>query len=314
MNYTTALLDLLERVLGKGDKKSRENYAFHCPNCNHHKKKLEINLESGSYQCWICGKQGLRGKSIKSLFKKLEVASEYNHELKLILPSSGPLKTEETYSKIFIPREFIPLVTGELSNKYNNILLNQARKYCYSRNLNDQDFLKYNIGFCPSGNYENRIIIPSYDSNYSLNYFIARDFTDTMPQKYKNPPVKNEDIIGMEFFINWKQPIILCEGIFDALTIKRNVIPLFGKNISNALMKKIVTSEVQKIYIALDNDAIKDALKYCEELMNIGKEVYLVQLNGKDASSIGFENFLNTIENTYPLKFHNLLSKKLELV
>ena len=46
-------------------------------------------------------------------------------------------------------------------------------------------------------------------------------------------------------------PIILCEGLFDALAIKRNAIPLLGKNIQNNLMKKIVTSVVDKIYIAL---------------------------------------------------------------
>ena len=31
----------------------------------------------------------------------------------------------------------------------------------------------------------------------------------------------------------------------------------------------------------LDPDAIKNALKYCEELMTYGKEIYLVELDGK---------------------------------
>jgi hypothetical protein len=64
--------------------------------------------------------------------------------------------------------------------------------------------------------------------------------------------------------------------MFDALAIKRNAIPLLGKHIQKELMKKIVTSQVQKIYIALDKDAQKDAVKFCEQLMNEGKEVYLV--------------------------------------
>ena len=59
-------------------------------------------------------------------------------------------------------------------------------------------------------------------------------------------------------------PIILCEGLFDAMAIKRNAIPLLGKNIQSNLMKKIVTSVVNKIYIALDRDAIKQALNFCE--------------------------------------------------
>ena len=68
-----------------------------------------------------------------------------------------------------------------------------------------------------------------------------------------------------------------------------------------------------RIYIALDPDAIKNAFKYCEELMSYGKEVYLVELDGKDANEIGFERFLNIIENTEPLNFQSLLTKKLQL-
>ena len=78
-------------------------------------------------------------------------------------------------------------------------------------------------------------------------------------------------------------------------------------------MEKLVRSSVNRIYIALDPDAIKNALKYAEHLMSYGKEVYLVELNGKDANEIGFESFLQTIEQTLPLNFQSLLTKKLEL-
>jgi hypothetical protein len=98
--------------------------------------------------------------------------------------------------------------------------------------------------------------------------------------------------------------------MFDAIAIKRNVIPLLGKNIQSSLMKKIINSKVQKIYIALDKDAIKQALNFCETLMNEGKEVYLVDLEEKDPSEMGFEKFTNLIQNTYSLTFSDLLEKK----
>ena len=98
------------------------------------------------------------------------------------------------------------------------------------------------------------------------------------------------------------------------LAIKRNVIPLLGKNIQDKLKKKLVTSQVQKIYIALDKDAIKQALSFCEELLNEGKEVYLVELQDKDPSEMGFENFTKLIQTTQPLTFSNLFEKKLTLV
>jgi len=123
----------------------------------------------------------------------------------------------------------------------------------------------------------------------------------------------SRDIIPFELYINWNIPLILCEGPFDAIAIKRNVIPLLGKNIQQNLMKKIVMSSVEKIYIALDRDAQKQALDFCERLMNEGKEVYLVDMEDKDPSEMGFTNFTNLIQETYPLTFSKLLEKKLFL-
>jgi len=104
---------------------------------------------------------------------------------------------------------------------------------------------------------------------------------------------------------------VLCEGMFDAIAIKRNAIPLLGKNIQSNLMKKIVTSTVKKIYIALDTDAVKQAIKFAEEFINEGKEVYLLELKGKDPSEMGFNQFTQLIQKTIPLTQYNLMEKKL---
>ena len=157
------------------------------------------------------------------------------------------------------------------------------------------------------------VVIPSYDENGTLNYFSARSFDKNSSRKYKNPQI-SRNIIPFEFYINWDSPLILCEGVFDALAIKRNVIPLLGKNISKELMKKIVTSSIQKIYIALDKDAIKEALGFCENLLNQGKKVYLVELQDKDPGEMGFVNFTNLIQQTPKLTFSKLFEKKLQLV
>jgi DNA primase len=156
------------------------------------------------------------------------------------------------------------------------------------------------------------VIIPSYDADGRLNYFTGRSFEKEAKIKYKNPSV-SRDIIPFELFINWDIPFILCEGPFDAIAIKRNVIPLLGKNIQSKLMKKIVMSSVDRIYIALDKDAQKQALNFCEQLMNEGKEVYLVDMKDKDPSEMGFENFINLITDTTPITFSGLLEKKLFL-
>jgi hypothetical protein len=157
------------------------------------------------------------------------------------------------------------------------------------------------------------IVIPSYSSEGKLNYFVARNFDPNSPVKYRNPSV-NKNIVPFELFVNWSSPLVLCEGPFDALAIKRNAIPLLGKHLQDNLMKKIVTSTVKQIYSALDKDAMKDALRFAELLLNEGKEVYLVDLDEKDPSEMGFDNFTNLIQNTYPLTTYDLMAKKIELI
>ncbi len=72
-------------------------------------------------------------------------------------------------------------------------------------------------------------------------------------------------------------------------------------------------NNVKTIYIALDNDALKDALKHAEKLINLGKEVYLVELEGKDPSDIGFEEFTKLLHKATQLTFSQLYAKKIEL-
>ena len=309
----TALLFLVESVLGKGQSTSKGNYAFKCPFCTHHKNKMEINLRTTSkrenfWHCWICG---AKGKTLLSLFKKIKVPTNKIAELNILVVPENTKNIE--IGTLQLPKEFISLL-NTIEDKIAQIEAKHALKFLKKRGITQDDIIKYNIGFCKEGKYEGRVIIPSYDEDRKLNYFIARDYKDASPQKYKNPPVSAKDVIGFELYINWDAPIILVEGIFDALTIKRNVIPLFGKVIHGKLMEKLVKSSVNRIYIALDADARRDALKQAEMLMAYGKEIYLVEMEGKDANEIGFEKFLNTLEQTTPLNLQSLIEKKLQLI
>lgn len=316
MVENAALLVLVESVLGKGQITSKGNYAFKCPFCSHHKNKLEVSLRTTSkrenfWHCWVCD---AKGKSIRSLFKRAKASADKFKDLDLLIKPTA--KEEYTSHELLtLPEEFISFFNQEkfTTDKIAHIESKHALKFLKKRGITTDDIIKYNIGFCKDGKYGGRVIIPSYDEKGLLNYFIARAYKDS-DRKYKNPPVAAKDVIGFELYINWDAPIILCEGMFDAITIKRNCIPLLGKVLHDKLMEKLVKSSVDKIYIALDNDAKKDALKHAEKLMSYGKEVYMVELEGKDANEIGFEAFLNTLEQTQPLNLQSLLEKKLQLI
>jgi len=301
------LVTLVDSVLGQGKKTSNGNYAYHCPFCHHHKPKLEINFTENKqghnpWHCWVCN---TRGKTIVGLFKKTEASPEKIAEAKSYVKSGYEVEETVVKNTLKLPEEFTPLypIPSGISAKH-------ALFYLKKRNITTEDIIKYNIGYCEFGEYANMIVIPSYNANGELNFFVGRSFEKESFRKYKNPSV-SKDIIPFELFINWESPIVLCEGPFDAMAIKRNAIPLLGKHIQNNLMKKIVTSKVEQIYIALDKDAQKDALDFCEVFMNEGKEVHLIDMEDKDPSEMGFKSFLNLLHKSIPLTLSGLLSRKL---
>jgi len=301
------LVTLVDSVLGQGKKTSNGNYAYHCPFCHHHKPKLEINFTENKqghnpWHCWVCN---TRGKTIVGLFKKTEASPEKIAEAKSYVKSGYEVEETVVKNTLKLPEEFTPLYPTP-----SGISAKHALFYLKKRNITTEDIIKYNIGYCEFGEYANMIVIPSYNANGELNFFVGRSFEKESFRKYKNPSV-SKDIIPFELFINWESPIVLCEGPFDAMAIKRNAIPLLGKHIQNNLMKKIVTSKVEQIYIALDKDAQKDALDFCEVFMNEGKEVHLIDMEDKDPSEMGFKSFLNLLHKSTPLTLSGLLSRKL---
>jgi len=307
MDYTF-LLGSIENILGKGHKKSRDNYAFHCPFCNHRKPKLEINFltnekNENPWECWVCQ---TRGRSIKSLLRQLKSPAHIVQDVLKYLPKGAQTNY---YSNAFVelPKETKLLYEADA----NSFAAKTVKKYLYERGFTDNDFIKYGIGYCTSGDYRGRIIIPSYSESNTLNYFVARTY-DGNYYKYKNPEA-SKDIIFFENLINWKLPIILCEGVFDAIAIRRNAIPILGKAISTSLTKKILTNPVKDIYIALDVDARKAALRIAEKFLNDGKRVFLIDTPGKDPSEMGFEAFTNLIQQAEELDLSSLMLHKLDL-
>ena len=303
------LVNLVDTVIGNGKRTSRGNKAYHCPFCNHHKPKLEINFTENKkghnpWHCWVCGK---KGKTIKALFKQIKASANSFIELSKLVKTGSEVEEVIVQNTIELPKEFKKIIGN------SDLTAKRAYNYLKKRNITNNDILKYNLGYCDFGRYKNMIIIPSYDKNGSLNYFTARSFEKDPFIKYRNPDC-SRDIIPFELFINWDSPLVLCEGPFDAMAIKRNAIPLLGKNIQSNLLKKIVQSTVEKVYIALDTDAMKQALKHCEYLLNQGKEVYLVELDGKDPSDLGFSYFTKLIQNTKPLDSYDLMEKKISLI
>ena len=301
------LLQLLESVLGKGKQTSGDNIAFFSPFTSHYKPKLEININTNSdgqnpWHCWISDK---KGRSIHSLFKQLKLSKDKFEKLNKIIERSKYRNTasiKETEEVIQLPDEYKPLWLKQNTPDYRN-----AMHYLKTRGITLFDIIRYRIGYAESGAYSGKIIIPSYDSTGQLNYFVSRAFYKNDPYKHKNPKI-SKDIIGFEMLINWNEPIILCEGAFDAITIKRNAIPLFGKIINPTLQIKIIEEHVKDIYICLDQDAFKNAMDIAKTFMAEGLNVYFIKLETEDPNELGYKKITEKIQDTYKFSFEEMMT------
>jgi DNA primase len=307
------LVGYLETVLGKSKKTSKSNYAFICPFCQWKHPKLEVNVEADEkgqnyWHCWRCDRKGKRLLTLlKSLHLPQEKLTEITHYIQI---DNREMQSSQRASTIReLPAGFKSLSRPDL----NNPACRAALRYLKRRGITYEDILKYNLGYTPTGEYAGRVIVPIYNSDNRLTFYIGRSVESTPIRLYKNPSWDKNEVVGFENLINWKVPIILCEGVFDAMAIKRNAVPLLGKSITQSVRLKLVQSDVKTVYLALDSDAVEKNIRYAEELLNLGKEVYLVELGKKDPSDIGFSEFTKLLHSAKPLTFKTFFEKKLNL-
>ena len=149
-------------------------------------------------------------------------------------------------------------------------------KYLYSRGFTDRDILTWKIGFCDFGEYQDRVIVPSFDDEGNVNFFVGRSYTDDW-MKYKNPQV-SKDIIFNDLNIDWEDDVILVEGAFDAMKCK-NAIPLLGSTLreKSRLFQKICQRK-PNVYLALDEDAKGKEFLIAKKLREYGIAVKTIQV------------------------------------
>ncbi len=262
------LVDLLSEFLGDPHQhyESKGQISFDCPVCAEEKGldsgdgkgNLEINYGRHVYKCWACsethGTHGPLGKlfdqyatkgqkKVYNLIKPEELKQEDVRRPKLRLPEGF------TTFKDSNPR-FIPHI--------------EAYRYLTSRGVSDEMIEKYNIGYTVNGDFAYRIIIPSYNLDGQLNYFVARSWVPKK-MKYKNPSVPKDEIIFNEGRIDWDKDIFLCEGAFDSFFLDNSIVML-GKKMSKLLFETLYAKANKNIIICCDGDAFEDGVRVYAEL------------------------------------------------
>lgn len=295
MNLQTRalLVDILQGIFGdeKMHNDLRCQISFDCPVCSHDikgldrgdgKGNLEINYYRHVYKCWSCGEthgtHGHLGKLIDLYGSKSDKKT-----YQLIRPDDFE-KGEKTYKVLTLPEQYKKF--EDVSDIYPP--KKRALNYLKSRGVTQSIIDKYEIGFALDGEYAGRVIIPSFDTEGYLNYFVTRSVNTNDRLKYKNPEAPKETLIFNESRIDWSKNIWIVEGVFDSFFVD-NSIPLLGKFFNDKLWEMVYDKAEADIIICLDPDAWEDAKKIYFKLSG-GKlygRVKIVKLpDGKDLGDL----------------------------
>ena len=251
---------------------------FACPSCRHRKRKFSVNLNKNVYKCWICD---FRGRNIRRAIRRFGSFTQLQAWDSITnrsdLEKFADLFTQSQYTEdsptLELPKEFVSLCGNNIpaTGTY-------AMRYLQNRGVSRSDILKWKIGYCFGGEYRNRIIIPSFNKDGDVSYFIARSYNgDTY--KYKNPRA-SKDITFNELYIDWNKDLIMVEGVFDAL-VAGNAVPILGSTLrkGSRLLREIVRNDTP-VYIALDPDAAKKERRVIKTLLEYDVELYKVDVTG----------------------------------
>lgn len=284
----SGVIDILEDILGecRNHNEYSGQMTFNCPTCSYDIKSLEegdgkfnleVNYKDGVYKCWVCCDTHDTHGSVHKLIKTFGTKKQLGR-YHILMPDDNEDRPKKFYKKVTLPKEYISFETASSGLKMTP-QYKQAWNYIKKRNITEEQIKTFKIGFCYSGEYENRIIIPSFNKENELNYFIARSYLSFTKMKYKNPVAEKEIIIFNENLIDWEKPIYVVEGAFDSIFVP-NSIPMLGKHMSELLFDTLY-SKAKEIVILLDGDAYDNAeLLYhkinCGRLMN---KVWIVKLD-----------------------------------
>lgn len=278
-----------EKVFGKGDlARNGKNFAVRCPICapqRRDKLKLVIYVENDMNHCWTCGWGARTLAPLLAKHSTRELLREYvstfldqqNDKFYSIL--------EEEHSRVALPSDFILL---PLASDYDPDF-RACKNYIESRNLTLADAWHHMIGVSKEPRWRRRVIFPSFDKSGDLNYFVARAVDNKKFPRYDTPPVPpgyRNTFIFNEHRIDWKQRVVLCEGVFDLAKCPENSVPLLGSELNEkSLLLNMLVANETPVTLLLDADTAEEKMPKIVNKLNqyaIDVSVADITLAGSD--------------------------------
>jgi hypothetical protein len=279
-------IDFIQSVFGQCIVSSDGiNVAVQCPSCgpnNNAKKKLSIRLDTDYCHCWVCG---LKSRSLAPVIRKFYSRSSLEEYYKKFKPGKlssfdGDIDDQEEVIDIKLPKGF-----RLLGSEYNSIDpdLKSVLRYLRRRGIKKRDLWYYRLGTCTSGRFRRRIIIPSFDLDGKLNYYVGRAIDSDIVQRYINARVPKIEIIFNEINLRWDQELTLVEGPFDLMKCNDNATCLLGSGLSSEsrLFNRIIVNRTP-VLLGLDPDMKDKTQKIAKMLFEFNVPVRILDVGQRD--------------------------------
>lgn len=274
--------------------KSGNEYIVKCPKCEERigkrdtKGHLYVNPTKNVWNCFRCE---WKGRDLASLGLQLEEKSYGKiSDLADYLANINTPPMEEKFTTIEFPKGYTTDFSRSITGK-------MAYNYLLSRGLSREQIEENRIGYANGGPYSGFIVLPIFEDS-ELVYYVTRSI---FKKEYKNAPVPSRNIM---FNFKNQRVIVLCEGIFDALSFGKNGVALLGKAMKDAQLERIRKNPPQRVYICLDNDAKTAATSIASRLKSIVDEVFLVKISeGKDPNTSTKKQLIEDVKNA--VKFNS---------
>jgi len=239
-------------------------WRANCPYClsasgkPDRRQSLGIKPKISFFMCFKCGAKGRLPDALsRSMLEKGPDESPP--------PIKGP------------PDGYEPIWTDDV---WTSLYLETPRAYLERRGVSRAIAKSSRIGIAVDGRYASRVIVPCLDLDGSTWLgFSARDWTDKQELRYRYPRgMQRAKFLynQVALYTETDAPVIIVEGVFDALPYWPNAVACLGK--PGELHERLMAEASRPIAVCLDGDSWEEGFILSEKLKLEGRQAGYVQL------------------------------------
>jgi hypothetical protein len=323
-----ALKDLITKS-GVPFKQNGNSYKFTCPKCRK-PEKLWMVKKTGQFICFYCAEiEGFKGRAEYALVELLGLPLSAVKEK--LYGKAAVLSTEtgidfglydffDDGDEEFAPEGVSldpvewPPDSFEIADKVSA----KGAQYLASRGIPLTVASSYDIHYWPS---HQRVMFPIRADGFLFGYqsrtiLSQTEFTLPNGKVYRIPKIvtstnlRRDNIVMFQDNLKNSDHAIVCEGPVDAIKcdLVGGAVATMGKNVSKAQLDIIRNSNVKRVYIALDPDAVAEIKTMARAFPE--KETYLLQPppGRKDLGECSMEEVRDLFQMAKPFDGTQLLA------